>query len=189
LVNEVLSSLYAVMSEQINFVVPFSAPGSGTADVQVVRKSTGQILGSGQLQMNAASPALLTVSATGNGQVYVLNQDGTQNSASNPAPRGSVIALFGTGQGVVPGAPPDGQPPEGLVMTPDMPRVIIGTNFVADDDVKFSGLAPNWVALWQINVRIPESVAPGNAVVVAVLYKGIPSNDPQRVRTTIAVGQ
>jgi uncharacterized protein (TIGR03437 family) len=188
LVNEVPSALYAVTPEQINFVVPFSAPSSGTADVQVVRKSTGQILGSGLLQMNAASPALLTVNASGSGQVYVLNQDGTQNSPSNPAPRGSTIALFGTGQGAVPGAPADGQPPQGLVTTPEMPRVIIGTNFVPDENVTFSGLAPNWVALWQINVTIPDIVAPGNAVVVALLYRGIPSNDPQRVRTTIAVG-
>jgi uncharacterized protein (TIGR03437 family) len=57
--------------------------------------------------------------------------------------------------------------------------------------VKYSGLAPGLVGVWQINVQIPMATAPGSAVPVALLYKNIPSTggDPKRVATMIAVKQ
>jgi uncharacterized protein (TIGR03437 family) len=57
---------------------------------------------------------------------------------------------------------------------------------VPDSDVQYSGLAPGLIGVWQINVRIPERVAPGNAVLLYVQYKDVPSMTPQR-RATIAV--
>lgn len=193
LVDDRLAPLYFVSPGQINLMVPNAAPTSGTAEFQVVRKSTGQVLASGPVQMNVAAPALFTSAASGTGQVAALNEDNTVNSPTNRAARGSVIALFGTGQGPVAGAPPDGEPPSGLVHA-DTPRVIIGSCFVdecgeAGPQVQYSGLAPGLVGVWQINVRIPMATAPDAAVPVALLYKNIPSNggDPRRVDTTIAV--
>jgi uncharacterized protein (TIGR03437 family) len=43
-------------------------------------------------------------------------------------------------------------------------------------EVQFSGLAPGFVGLWQINVRIPADAPSGNAVPVRVLINGTPSN-------------
>jgi len=37
-----------------------------------------------------------------------LNQDGTMNSASNPAPLGSIVAIWATGTGPISPAQPDG---------------------------------------------------------------------------------
>ena len=42
--------------------------------------------------------------------------------------------------------------------------------------VKFSGMAPGFVGLWQINAEIPASVLPGSAVPLAVTANGLPSN-------------
>jgi uncharacterized protein (TIGR03437 family) len=77
-----------------------------------------------------------------------------------------------------------------------VPRVIVGTG---DVEVLYSGLAPGNVGLWQINVKIPNLVAPADAVPVAILHKGIPSTNPQcspnadppcpTARTTISVKQ
>jgi uncharacterized protein (TIGR03437 family) len=50
--------LLLVSPGQINFMIPMSAPTSGTADVQVVRQSTGQILTDGLVAMNTVSPAV-----------------------------------------------------------------------------------------------------------------------------------
>src|SRR5690606_38918967 len=46
-----------------------------------------------------ASPGIFTASQNGQGAALALNQDGTVNGPSNPAPRGSVVTFFGTGQG------------------------------------------------------------------------------------------
>lgn len=196
LVDDTPAPLYFVSPGQINLCVPANAPTSGTAEFQVVRKSTGQVLASGPVQMNVAAPALFTANATGNGQVMALNQDYSVNSSANPAARGSIISLYGTGQGVVAGAPADGEAPQGPVHTADLPRVIVGTCFVDDcgesgQMVQYSGLAPGLVGVWQVNVKIPMATAPGGSVPIALLYKNIASTGgtPARVSTTIAVKQ
>lgn len=196
LVDDTPAPLYFVSPGQINIFVPTSAPQSGAAEFQVVRKSTGQILASAPVPMNVAAPALFTANANGAGQVMALNEDDTVNSPTNPAKRGEIIQLFGTGQGVVPGAPPDGEIPQGLTPTPDIPRVIIGSCFVdscfgESHQIQYSGLAPGLIGVWQINVPIPMATAPSNNVTVALLFRNIPSTggDPQRVATTIAVKQ
>ena len=199
LVDNTPAPLYFVSPQQINLFVPNNASTSGTAEFQVQRKSTGQILASGPVQMNVASPGLFTVNSNGTGQVAALNQDNTVNSPTNQASRGSVIQMFGTGQGLVPGAPPDGEAPKGAVPTPDNPRIIIGNCFVDDPActgdsgqlLQYSGLAPGLVGVWQINVKIPSATAPASNVPVVVVFKNIPSNggDPKRVATTIAVKQ
>ena len=201
LVNDTPAPLYFVSPQQINLFVPMNAPTSGTAEFQVLRKSTGQILGSGPVQMNVASPALFTANASGTGQAAALNQDNTVNSATNAAAPGTVVQFFGTGQGVVSGAPPDGDIPQGLVTTAEKPRVILGSCFIGEGtcggSVEYSGLAPGLVGVWQINIKLPDLVQPDPAtgdfkrVPVIVYYKNIPSNggDPQRIHTTIAVKQ
>ena len=197
LVNDVPAPLFYVSPGQINLMVPTGAPLTGTAEFQVVRKSTGQILASSTIPMNVAAPGLFTANYNGTGQVLALNQDNSVNTATNPAARGSIIQLFGTGQGPVSGAPADGDVAQGQVPTSDTPRVIIGTSYVDDpaatgepgNHITYSGLAPGLVGVWQINVKIPMSVAPANNVVVVVTFKGLNSNgnEPQRINTTIAV--
>ena len=199
ILNDQPVPLYFVSPTQINFLVPMSAPVTGSAELQIIRKSSGQVMAIGPVSMNAVSPALFTTSGTGNGQVLATNQDPDQkcgkaptcyiNSSTNPAARGSTISLYGTGEGYIPGAPPDGAISQTAVETPQKPKVIIGTRFVDDSDVQYSGLAPGLVGIWQINVTIPKIVAPGNSVPVAVVYGSMPSLEPQHILTTIAVKQ
>jgi uncharacterized protein (TIGR03437 family) len=95
-----------------------------------------------------ASPALFTDSS---GQAAANNQDGTVNSASNPAARGSIVSLYGTGFGVS-SAPVS---------------VTIG-EYPAD--VLFTGPVPAYPGLFQVNARIPSGyIAAGDlSVVVSV---------------------
>jgi uncharacterized protein (TIGR03437 family) len=192
LVADQPSPLHYVSPQQINVFIPMTSPSSGTVEIQVVRVSTGQILASYPVQMDVAAPGLFTANGSGTGQLAALNQDNTLNGPGNMISRGQIIQLFGTGQGFVPGAPPDGQPSSGLTPTQWLPRVIIGTDFVADSDIQYSGFAPGAVGLWQINVKIPDKVSPATAVPVVVVQRDIPSNNPQspaQIRTTIAVKQ
>jgi uncharacterized protein (TIGR03437 family) len=203
-VNGTPAPLFFVSPGQINFMVPMGTPDNGTADVLVTRQSTGQILGAGPIAMDVASPALFSADSSGKGQLAVLNQDNTPNSGSNPAARGSVISIYATGQGKVDNAPADGAPASGLIPTAEQPHVLISPCWVDDagctgdpitDNVKFSGLAPGFVGVWQINVRIPSGTkAPiGLQVPVVVLYKSRYSNGATSsgtgamLQTTIAV--
>ena len=96
---------------------------------------------------------------------------------TNPAARGSVIQIYATGGGettpsLLPGeaAPASGTP---LVTTNVQPTVTIGGQPAT---VQFSGMAPGYVGLWQINAQIPQTVTPGNAVPLVVTAGGATSN-------------
>jgi len=159
LVNNTPSPLFFAGPNQINFVVPSSAPQSGTADVQVVEAATGRVLGDTTVVMNAVSPGIFTQTASGSGAGAIENQDGTVNTSGNPAAAGSVVTIYMTGQGYISGMPPDGNISNAALSTPYAPLVYIGGNdFVPPANVLYSGLAPTLVGVWQINVRIPDDI-------------------------------
>jgi uncharacterized protein (TIGR03437 family) len=172
--NGQATPLYYASSSQINFVVPMGknagdVPTSGTADLQVIRASTGQVLAAGSVPMSPASPGIGQLNYTGsNRQAAVLNSDNSVNSSTNATARGSVIQIFATGQGFTPGAPTDGSQPTSPVSTPQVPDVLIGACRVDDssctaepgEHVKYSGLS-SYPGGWQINVQIPQNVPPG----------------------------
>jgi uncharacterized protein (TIGR03437 family) len=132
--------------------------------------------------ITATAPDMFTVLQNGQGQGAVLNQDNSQNGpgsivGANPAARGSVIQIYVTGGGettpsLLPGeaAAASGNP---LVLTNAQPTVTIGGQLAA---VQFSGMAPGYVGLWQINAQIPQTVTPGNAVPLVVTAGGATSN-------------
>lgn len=199
LVNGQPSPITTVASGQINFVVPFEAPISGTAQVVVLNASTSQILGSGSLIMNAASPGFFTQNSQGTGQIAALNCnktpcENTKNSSTNPANEGSVLQMYLTGQGIVPNAPPDGQGSTGPVNTSSQPAVYVGATLAS---VQYSGLAPGYPGLWQINITIPKNpIAPAGFAAgvfpVLVSYQGLASNSAANngnpaVATTIVI--
>ncbi|MDQ6759941.1 MAG: hypothetical protein M3Z32_08765 [Acidobacteriota bacterium] len=182
LVGGVAAPLLYASPGQINFLVPSSTPvGSSGQEIQVIRASTGQVLASALVRIESVSPGLFTNDSSGSGQLAALNQDNTRNDGGHPAKAGSIIQLFGTGQGIVSGAPADGSP-AALTQLPtdEKPKVYINSisGPVPDEDVLYSGLAPGFIGLWQINVKIPKDVPIGD-VAVAVIYKGINSRADQ----------
>ena len=192
LVDDKAAPLYFVSPTQINFYVPMSSPTSGTSEFIVQKKSIGQVLASGILAMGPATPSFFTTSQTGQGAIAALNEDNTLNTPANRIARKGIIQLFGTGAGFIPNAPADGVPASAttLISTPLKPRVIVNTDELAQEDILFSGLAPNFVGLWQLNIRIPDKVAPDPAVPVAVLFGGVASTSGiPGFTTSIAVKQ
>jgi uncharacterized protein (TIGR03437 family) len=179
-VDGIRAPLLFVNPAQINFQIPNGVVVGSTAEIQVVRSGTGQIIASTLIRIDPASPALFTSNASGTGQLAAVNQDGTINDGSHPAKAGSIISLYGTGTGLVSGSPPDGQPATGIINTDEKPQVFINavSGPVPPEDVLFSGFAPGFVGLWQINVRVPKNVPPGDVDVV-VVYRGFQSNRDQ----------
>ena len=189
--------LLFVSPGQINFYVPMSAPTTGTADVQVVSQSTGQIYGAGPVQMNSVSPGIFQASHTGPArQATVLNQDGTSNGPNNCAKRGSVIQIFATGQGYVAGAPPDGAVVSSLAPTSPEPIVVINQCRLNDtsctnepDLVKVSTLAPGQDWVWEVDAQIPMVTPPGPQIPIGIVLNSLPSDDPGEYLTVICVSQ
>ena len=87
---------------QINAIAPWSLTAGQKVDVCV--------------SYNGAATNCITRTAvnahpgvfTFNGSTLVVNQDGTINSVSNPAPTGSVVTVYATGLGPIAPAQPDG---------------------------------------------------------------------------------
>jgi uncharacterized protein (TIGR03437 family) len=169
--------LFYADPNQINFQVPMGAPQTGTADLQVVEVATSRVLGDTTVAMVPAAPGLFTLAGNGIGSAAALNQDGTVNGEFNPAAQGTVITLFGTGQGYIPGAPPDGAISNAPLQTPQVPELIMGTGFVPPANIQYSGLSPALVGVWQINVLIPDSVitTPTIPTQVIAIQDNIPS--------------
>jgi uncharacterized protein (TIGR03437 family) len=186
--DELTAPIYYIGAGQVNFQVPSNAP-VGSNRIAVRTADTGELVAGGSLLVASASPGIFTVSQNGNGQAAVLNQDNTQNSTANPAAAGSVIVLYGTGQDQVSPAVPDGTaaPSSPLSNTVAVPTsdtrtcltsqssmcVAVGSSGFGE--IKYSGLAPGYIGLWQINVQLPQGVT-GAAVPVRVIINGTPSN-------------
>jgi uncharacterized protein (TIGR03437 family) len=107
----------------------------------------------------------------GTTQAVVANPDGSFNSPSNPAPRGSEVAFWATGQGPVDSSTPYAKPQLPVTAT-------IGG---VDAKVVFTGLIYNGVL--QVNLQIPPN-APTGAAVDIVLTVGSASS---RRTVTLAV--
>ncbi len=209
--NGTMAPLFYVSPGQINLYVPSNAPVSGYANVEVVQKSTGQVLAAGLAPMSSVSPGIFMQQYTGTSrQAAVVNQDNTINSQSNPAVRGHLIQIYATGQGVLPGMPADGvpAPTNPLVIVPkSLTQVLIGTcllsetasapagcpnqpgdvgtsGSVASTWIPYTGLAPGFVGLWQINAQIPMAVPAGPAI-IKVVFNNTASTDPQPAFQTV----
>ena len=186
--DQMKAPVHYVSSGQINFVFPAAAP-VGSQRIAARQADTGELIAGGTVLVAAYSPGFFTRAQNGAGQVAALNADNTINSASNPAPRGSVIQLFGTGQGLVVTPVADGQPgpptPDKTVAAPTadantclnkQPAVCIALGGSAGGaqlaDIQYSGLAPGLVAVWQVNFKIPTTGPAGNTISVRALIGG-----------------
>jgi uncharacterized protein (TIGR03437 family) len=150
--------LFYADANQINFQVPIGAPQSGTAGMQVVEAATGRLLGDVTVTMTTADPGIFTQAGNGIGPAIAINQDNTLNTQTNPAVQGSTITIYGTGQGFIAGAPPDGNVLNKPLTTPANPIVIMGFEQVPDANIQYSGLSPALVGVWQLNIVIPDTV-------------------------------
>lgn len=148
-----------VQDGQINLVAPWSlTPGQNT---QVCVTYTTVATNCLTWPVVQVTPAVFMA----NGQyAAALNQDGTYNSASNPAAPGSIVTVYATGLGPITPSQPDGSV-IGLPLPTNTLKVEVeaaysigipfGTPVNVPFDVQYAGPAPALVAgVSQINFRI-----------------------------------
>jgi uncharacterized protein (TIGR03437 family) len=169
LVNGVQAPLFYVSRYQINLQVPYEISGA-TASVVVVSGGLRSL--PMNLPMSPESIGIFTASSNGTGQGSILNPDYTPNGAANPASGGSVVSIYCTGLGAVTPTLASGQPggfDQNLNMTVVQPTVTIGG---AQAQVLFSGVAPGFVGLYQVNVVVPAGTPAGSAVPLQIQAGG-----------------
>jgi uncharacterized protein (TIGR03437 family) len=165
LFNNVAAPLLYVGSNQINAIVPSSVFGQDTATVQIVTPDgtlTGPVL--------SVVPSEPEVFQNGppmpaGGPAIALNQDGTLNSASNPAVGGTIVTVWATGAGL--GTESLGG--DGIITTtlnpPLLPVSVLNASYIdvrgLDSlEVLYAGDAPDLArGVLQVNFRLPDIVS------------------------------
>jgi len=150
---------------QVNVLVPFGVSGLQNTTIQV--QFNGVKGNTVTVPVAASSPGVFT-QAYGPGQAWIANQDNSFNSASNPAARGTYVAFWLTGQGIVNTTLADGTQPSGPIYpTPMLPvSVSLGGVAVPAANLAFDGLVYSGEV--QINLLIPANAPTGSAVPLVV---------------------
>jgi uncharacterized protein (TIGR03437 family) len=164
--------VYFVSASQINFIVP-AAVAAGIQSFQVRTSSTTY---NGTIRILSAAPGIFFQDAATPPKGAVLNQNFSLNTVQNVALRGDTIQIYGTGPGAFNNAITDGAgaPSSPLNRTKSTPQVFIGG---VPAEVSFSGLAPGFAALWQINAKVPTQTFIKGRVPVVVFMDGVSSNE------------
>lgn len=149
LFDGIAAPLLYVSQDQVNAVTPFALSVGKDTTIRVIAGTAAAPDFHGVVILSR--PAILT------GAAVAVNQDGTINSASNPAKLGAVVAIWGTGVGAVFPAPTDGQV---ATAAQDFHCCYISVFVSTPADVLYSGAAPGIVAgVVQINFRVPADLS------------------------------
>jgi uncharacterized protein (TIGR03437 family) len=170
--NGIAAPLFFVSNGQINAQAPFDLPAGFAVSIQVRRGSTQSTVRTANVA--AVSPGIFIVDQA-SGAGAVLHADYSLVSSGSPARPGEFLLIYCTGLGALrtpvrsgeraPSVPP-------LAETINVPEVRIAG---LPANVTYSGLAPGFVGLYQINVQAPAGLPAGNQT-VQITTLGVASN-------------
>ncbi len=200
-INGKPAPMFYASTTQTSVQLPWGISGS-TANIVVTRNGTASA--PQQIQVGQFSPGIFTVSQDGKGMALAFNAipitvngkpalaiaqpaGSVPGLTATPAKSGDHLLVYCTGLGpvaLVNGKPiADGAAPCALSgckttdvqrKTTTQPKVLVGG---VSAKVEFSGLAPQFVGVYQLNFEMPAGVAPGNAVPIQIQIGGVSSSD------------
>jgi uncharacterized protein (TIGR03437 family) len=158
--------LIFVSDNQINAMLPYDL-GVNRQQQVVVQRGTSYTMPE-TITLAAAGPAVFTRDQSGIGPGLVFDVRFRSIDNNNPAAAGDAIVIYTTGLGDVTPPIPAGMPAplDSLFATASPATVTIGG--VDAPQVLFAGLAPGFTGLYQVNVVVPDGVAPGDAVPIVI---------------------
>ncbi len=142
-VEGVRAPLFTTAAGILEFQVPGDIP---VGDASVVVSNNGNMSAAVDMDMQASTPAILAV----------VNADGSTLTAAGTAVAGETIVLYAAGLGAVNGNLAIGaaEPATPALTTVTVPQVSLGGVPLT---VTFSGLAPGFVGLYQVNAVVPSA--------------------------------
>jgi len=158
---------------QLNIQVPWEL--AGKSQTYATAFLDYNVSDSQTVNLAPFSPAIFTRNAQGTGQGMILDLSYQVVDASNPVAAGGYIQIFCTGLGAVSNQPPTGSsaPLAPLSWTAATVTATIGG---APANVTFSGLAPGYVGLYQVNAQVPAGLAANGTAPVVLSVGGAVSN-------------
>ena len=164
--------IYAVAG-QVSCVVPYEVSGESSTLIQLTYQN--QVSNSVAMPVATAVPGVFTANGSGSGPGAILNQDGTANSANNPATVGSTVLVYATGEGQTNPGGVDGRPDASPLPQP-VTQPVTATVSGVPAKVAYAGGVSGLVAgVMQVNVQIPQGASPGNLVPVVLNIGGVTS--------------
>jgi uncharacterized protein (TIGR03437 family) len=150
---------YANGQDQISIQVPYEAPtGAGAAEIQVM--DFGTVVADFFTDSFTEDPGIFTYD---DGLAIAEASDYSLIGSDNPALPGEPLVLYVTGLG--PLNDPDLVDGYGSPTSPPFAETVDPFQVVLDNEncsVFFSGLAPGFAGLYQINFYVPQDAASGN---------------------------
>jgi uncharacterized protein (TIGR03437 family) len=159
LVNGTPAPMLFVSPQQINFLSPYATALGTPVQVAVINNGvTSQPL---MVTFNAYAPAVFTYPRTATSiDPIITHADGSLVTPASPPQTGETVVVWATGAGKLNNQPLDGvaAPTSPPATTVDTPTVTVGG---VAGTVPYSGLAPTFVGLLQINVQLPATLPAG----------------------------
>jgi uncharacterized protein (TIGR03437 family) len=164
-INQVAAPIYYVSPRQISIVVPYITAADSVAQIYVVNNGDTSNLVSAFTGLT--STGVFTEPVGGLGTAAALHPDYSVVTESSPAQVGETVAVYLTGMGIVIPRVSDGTaaPSSPLSYTSATPLVYLldTAGHYLQAPVAFSGLAPGFAGLYQINFTIPSGLGSGDA--------------------------
>ena len=181
LVNGVAAPIYYVTTGELAFVVPFATASFPVASIQVIDNNVASNVVT--MLVNSTTPGVFTFNSSGLGYGAVEHADGSFVTQASPAQPGETVVTFTSGLGTVYPPITDGTQASATTLSYTSP---VG-NITADingtaANVTFSGLAPNLIGVYQLNVTIPTTATSGDN------YLEIFGPDSDNLQALIPVG-
>ena len=161
-IDGIAAPLYYISPTQINVQIPWEVNTDPHATITI---SNGVWNAVGNANVQSSSPGIVEVDSQHNAAILHLNFKLV--SAADPAVPGEPIIVFATGLGPVSPSQLDGMAASSvqLANTIAPTQVQIGSKTAP---TSFSGLAPGFVGLYQINTIVPQVNAGPNAITLTV---------------------
>jgi uncharacterized protein (TIGR03437 family) len=166
LINNIPANIYYVSPTQVNLLVPTSLIAGPVILQLVVDSLAGPAI---PIMLQTAAPGLFQTDAA---TVLAVHLDNSLVTAAAPAHAGEVIVLYASGLGpTIPAAIPNQIPQQAATVTPPSSFTLVLNGIAVDPQrILYAGVVPTFAGLFQINLRLPDTV-PANPQ-VQVGYAG-----------------
>jgi uncharacterized protein (TIGR03437 family) len=159
---------------QVNIQIPWELAGQTQTQLTATTMG-GQTSTPQSVTLASYAPGIFSTNGQGTAQGAILDASYRLVDSSNPATPSAVIQIYCTGLGPVTNRPASGAAAgsDPLSMTKTTPVVLVGG---VSAKVLFSGLAPGFVGVYQVNVQMPDGTPTGDSVTVVISIDGVSSN-------------
>jgi len=167
--------LFYANNGQVNAQVPVELASNTAASV--VLTMNGKVSPPEPLLLSPVQPGVFTYDDGGVPHAAALDEKNALVGKANPAVRGTIIQVYATGLGPTDPAAKTGEPapasPPALLKPEIQLTATIGG---VPAEIQFKGLAPGYVGLYQVNLKVPSGLPSGDLPLV-LTANGLPSKE------------